>query len=178
MLIDFYEKQQPAPLSCGRLFFEYTAWCMARIYASGGERWEQLFEAFTSLLRADADDPLATATYRPDDFQSLLEHAMGQEGIHPDFRGTFSQLETEQTLSLGARQYLFTAGERLIIGALSSLPGDEIWVLGGCTVPVILRKVSSYDDRRYNFVGQAYVHGVMEGEAAIGVTDFQDILLC
>ena len=41
-------------------------------------------------------------------------------------------------------------------------PGDQIFVVGGCTVPVILR---SRDNGGYVLVGDAYVEGIMDGEA-------------
>jgi len=41
--------------------------------------------------------------------------------------------------------------------------GDEIWLLKGCKVPVVLRACGGGEERRV--VGDAYVHGVMYGEA-------------
>lgn len=39
---------------------------------------------------------------------------------------------------------------------------DIICILFGCSVPVVLRKVS---DDRYNFIGECYVHAMMDGES-------------
>ncbi|PYH35828.1 HET domain-containing protein [Aspergillus neoniger CBS 115656] len=39
--------------------------------------------------------------------------------------------------------------------------GDFVCVLFGCSVPVILRKQGSH----YIFIGESYVHGIMDGEA-------------
>ncbi|PWY68221.1 HET-domain-containing protein [Aspergillus eucalypticola CBS 122712] len=39
--------------------------------------------------------------------------------------------------------------------------GDLVCVLFGCSVPVILRKQGSH----YIFIGESYVHGIMDGEA-------------
>ena len=41
------------------------------------------------------------------------------------------------------------------------LPGDEVYVLKGCKMPVILRRM----ENRYRLVGVGYVHGIMDGEA-------------
>jgi hypothetical protein len=41
--------------------------------------------------------------------------------------------------------------------------GDEIFLLPGCSVPVILRK-AGHDGGRYSFVGDAIVIGAMENE--------------
>jgi hypothetical protein len=46
--------------------------------------------------------------------------------------------------------------------------GDAIYILFGCSVPVVLRKVPSPRRRgidRYTFIGECYVHGMMDGEA-------------
>jgi hypothetical protein len=43
---------------------------------------------------------------------------------------------------------------------------DVICILFGCSVPVVLRKQPSLDGiDRYTFVGECYVHGMMDGEA-------------
>ncbi|KAF4628209.1 hypothetical protein G7Y89_g9940 [Cudoniella acicularis] len=41
--------------------------------------------------------------------------------------------------------------------------GDTICILFGCSVPVVLRKVQGSD--RYTFIGECYVHGIMDGES-------------
>jgi hypothetical protein len=41
--------------------------------------------------------------------------------------------------------------------------GDEVWLLKGCRVPLVLRRVGDGEDRE--LVGDSYIHGVMYGEA-------------
>lgn len=43
--------------------------------------------------------------------------------------------------------------------------GDLICILFGCSVPVILRNMGTSADPYFYFIGEAYVHGMMEGEA-------------
>ncbi|KAM0254725.1 hypothetical protein ACHAQJ_006507 [Trichoderma viride] len=43
--------------------------------------------------------------------------------------------------------------------------GDLVCILFGCTVPVVLRPMK--DPEFYQLVGEAYVHGVMDGEAML-----------
>lgn len=43
--------------------------------------------------------------------------------------------------------------------------GDLICVLFGCSVPVILREMKTEGGCYYYFIGEAYVHGMMDGEA-------------
>lgn len=41
---------------------------------------------------------------------------------------------------------------------------DEVWVVKGCSVPVILRRIPSLGGAdRHSFVGESYVHGLMGG---------------
>jgi hypothetical protein len=44
---------------------------------------------------------------------------------------------------------------------------DIICILAGCTVPVVLRKCSN--SPYYDLIGEAYVHGKMDGEAMAGL---------
>ncbi|KAF2187575.1 hypothetical protein K469DRAFT_737786 [Zopfia rhizophila CBS 207.26] len=43
---------------------------------------------------------------------------------------------------------------------------DRICILFGCSVPVILRPCNNGTDH-YHFIGEAYIHGMMDGEAVI-----------
>jgi hypothetical protein len=43
--------------------------------------------------------------------------------------------------------------------------GDQICILFGCSVPVILREARTISDVHYTFIGEAYIHGMMDGEA-------------
>jgi hypothetical protein len=42
--------------------------------------------------------------------------------------------------------------------------GDHICILYGCSVPVVLRKMVTSIDHWWEIVGEAYVHGIMDGE--------------
>lgn len=55
---------------------------------------------------------------------------------------------------------------------------DVIYVLLGCSVPVVLRPVGEH----FEFVGECYIHGIMEGEAMEWLTteecQLENIVLC
>ncbi|KAF9770438.1 hypothetical protein IL306_012031 [Fusarium sp. DS 682] len=51
------------------------------------------------------------------------------------------------------------------MGFESSQIGDELWIVSGCPTPLVIRKTG---DEEYVLIGEAYVHGAMQGEA---VTD-------
>ena len=68
----------------------------------------------------------------------------------------------------GLRRLFVTAKGYLGLGAQSVQRGDKVFVFLGGLVPFVLRSSSSSSmegDGYYRFVGEAYVHGFMSGEA-------------
>ncbi|GAW19669.1 hypothetical protein ANO14919_091580 [Xylariales sp. No.14919] len=57
-------------------------------------------------------------------------------------------------------RFFHTANGYLGLGPPATLPGDLVCVLGGCTMPLVLRRVDSH----YLLVGQCHVLGLMDGE--------------
>jgi hypothetical protein len=56
------------------------------------------------------------------------------------------------------------------IGPPGTRPGDQVWVLCGGQVPFVVRKTNrddfaDADSCERALIGDAYVHGVMDGEA-------------
>jgi hypothetical protein len=51
--------------------------------------------------------------------------------------------------------------------------GDEIWIFMGANTPFVLRQGAEIDgDKKvYRFIGNAYVHGVMQGEAMVDLEE-------
>jgi hypothetical protein len=65
---------------------------------------------------------------------------------------------------IGTHRRLFlTSDRRLGYGPMSLLPRDEVWLLVGADVPFLLRR----EGEGYRVIGEAYVHGIMHGEAVI-----------
>lgn len=89
-------------------------------------------------------------------------------------REDFSRLEKEIEAANDARSLFRTRKGYLGIGAQSLRMGDEVWLLAGAAVPFILR---SCGDGEYELVGEAYLHGVMHGEALEWGFVLRDILL-
>jgi hypothetical protein len=46
--------------------------------------------------------------------------------------------------------------------------GDHICIIFGCSVPVILREIRFQGEVYFKLVGEAYIHGMMDGEALSG----------
>jgi hypothetical protein len=63
------------------------------------------------------------------------------------------------------RRFFTTTMGYMGLGVNSALPGDLVCVLFGCSTPVLLRRVQEH----YMFLGEAYLHGVMNGQAIDGL---------
>lgn len=55
-----------------------------------------------------------------------------------------------------------TLEKKLGLAPPSALPGDQVWILNGARTPFILRQ---RDNGNYELIGEAYVHGIVHGEA-------------
>jgi Heterokaryon incompatibility protein (HET) len=60
------------------------------------------------------------------------------------------------------RRLMTTETGYIGLGPLASRKGDKVCVLFGCSTPVVLRPLPNGG---YKFIGECYVHGIMEGEA-------------
>jgi hypothetical protein len=83
----------------------------------------------------------------------------------------FSPLIFDQNLQ---RRVFSTMRNYLGLGPRSLLPGDEVWVLPSLKVPIILRRLPN---GHFLVVGEAYIHGMMCGEAVSASTVLEDIIL-
>jgi hypothetical protein len=76
---------------------------------------------------------------------------------------------------IGDRRLVLTSKGYLRLVAQSAGVGDQVWVLSGLSTPFVLRPLSN---GRYSLMGEAYVHGIMCGEAVkAGGVQFGDIEL-
>lgn len=74
-----------------------------------------------------------------------------------------------------SRRFFRTDDQRLGMGMQTMRAGDQIWLLAGGRVPYILRPL---ENGHYEFHGEAYVHGIMMGEAWPGHEDvLADVVL-
>lgn len=69
------------------------------------------------------------------------------------------------------RRFFITSKGLLGIGSVVVLPDDLVVIIEGSRYPFLLRATSN---GRYRLIGEAYVRGIMYGEA-LGVKQFQRI---
>ena len=75
----------------------------------------------------------------------------------------------------GRRRLFATKSGYLGLGPVSVEAGDTVWIVPGFDLPLLLRHFQHTDaiigPQRLNLVGEAYVHGIMRGEAVEKLTD-------
>jgi hypothetical protein len=116
-----------------------------------------------------------------DEFSQLIESILGSP-TDADRRSIILKI-LERGLTFEAsisefslvRRCFLTERKYLGLGAKSLEPGDEIWIIPRTQAPMILRRLSN---GHHIVIGQAYVHGIMYGEADFeSFGSFEDIIL-
>ncbi len=78
-------------------------------------------------------------------------------------------IDTATQLGVG-KQLFATRDGRIGLGPESMSDGDEVLVIKGARMVYVVRKYEGAEEfSLYQFTGEAYVHGVMDGEVARGV---------
>ncbi|KAK2011311.1 heterokaryon incompatibility protein [Colletotrichum eremochloae] len=82
--------------------------------------------------------------------------------------------------TLWERRPFLTDSGYLGLGGRSMEEGDAVWVVAGCPSPLVLREVpvaSISGPFSYRLVGEAYLHGIMHGEAVDDGVQWEDICI-
>lgn len=108
---------------------------------------------------------------RPDDVLAFLEGRLFDQG-KVDQLGTFSQLLLETIhQNLSRRRLFITEKGYMGLAPESTMVGDHVVVLRGCSIPLIFRHESftglecKWTETQGRLIGECYVHGIMDGEA-------------
>lgn len=122
---------------------------------------ENVVEAYKTWRRERwANDMMRSA--KIDRLPKLYKNLTSVATLLPDRSDTqpFAGLVEE---ALG-RSICWTEQGRLAMVPPGTQMGDEVWLIQGCRMPIILRRVEQSGGAR-ELVGDSYVHGVMYGEA-------------
>jgi hypothetical protein len=63
------------------------------------------------------------------------------------------------------RRFIRTTEDRIGLGPESVDVGDRVCIVQGARTPFIIRKEEGYGQNEYRLIGDAYIHGMMHGEA-------------
>ena len=173
------EHTHPAPAGAGVLFFQLLRalfrYDILRQFVFSlqntkiGEQIKTILEPSPNVDKLANCDPSGMMPTMYGDLQSVVqsirEHREFDEIIEVEnaaYRKYIDAFYPYMNISL--RMRLFRTDNSLLgMGPRSTSEGDEAWVLQGARVPFVLRP--NPDTGRYQLMGQAYVHGMMQGEA-------------
>ncbi|KAF2493959.1 hypothetical protein BU16DRAFT_562915 [Lophium mytilinum] len=165
-----YARQHPAPTRTGELFVDYilnlqirhrlTPWSSEIDFQPQHNPLSaSIYPEWHALLSAEPQgSPYNLGAYK----QRLTAV------VESMFNGTYSpiglaQLQHELDNGGGTMRRLFRTHTKFLgTGPRSLEVGDELWVLAGAPVPFVLRRLPN---GRHQLVGEAYVYGLMHGEA-------------
>lgn len=122
-----------------------------------GEHTRQMLEK----LRATDDSQSLPSLEEIDQFivpkkDTKTSYRVAEQVFHAGFKKYYPQ-----------RQLFRTEAGYLGLGPLSLAAGDEVWIINGARTPFILRPVADEGIKvAFELVGECYIHGVMNGEAA------------
>ena len=94
---------------------------------------------------------------------------------------SYSSPNIDPDATLGVAHLITTCGGYVGTCLGNVRPGDEVFLLAGCSMPVLLRKSGLASDT-YKLQSSLYIPGIMEGEAlgrgGYSANDFKEVLLC
>lgn len=136
--------------------------------ANGDRAPQKYHEAMAYLLGQDVGYNSYDRSYLseiPDDMRSIDPEELLETDL-PEHVGEYVRVVRDFIWNRKTFKAVATCtGNTLVgIGPRQTRAGDQIVILDGCSVPLVLRKLPSGDDS-HELVGEAYVHGVMNGEA-------------
>jgi hypothetical protein len=128
--------------------------------ARSGQRAVKGQRGFEAIWIKAEDIPRTFRAGIPFTFQDALD-------IDPEVLRRQWIEDSLQAISLRAmRRKLFITEQGLIgLGPISAEKGDDVTIVLGCNVPVILRQ----DKDQWRFIGESFVCGIMDGEIVEGV---------
>jgi len=167
---DIYAHTHPAPPAVGSLFVDYilnlqirhrlTPWSSKDIFQPHHSPLsDSIYPEWRTLLSLEPpDSPYCLARYK-ERLTSVVESM---------FHGSYSpielaQLQHELDQSGGKKRRVFkTRAGYMGTGPRSLRPGDEVWILHRAGLPFVLRP---QPNGNFRLIGEAFVYGVMHGEA-------------
>ena len=106
-----------------------------------------------------------------------LDHLLPGTSSEMDGQGESERFLADMRMVCEGRTFIFTEKGRYGLAPMIAQAGDICCVLLGATVPFIVRRTDTED--HFKFIGEAYVHGIMRGEALrADNTKPQTFILC
>ena len=145
------------------------------LYSSEQERWHAWWRTIIGERNREMERATPDYEQRVRGYQEALDQVIYND---PDLDIDFEFAETSDRVGAMAKHRRFCLSREGRIGwvPIAARIGDIVSLLRGSPVPVIIRP--SWRRKSYLMIGQAYIHGIMDGEAVAGKEDqFQRIQL-
>jgi hypothetical protein len=173
---DIYAHTHPAPPAVGSLFIDYILNLQIRhrlMPWSSNDSFQPHSSPLSDSIYPEWQTLLSLET--PDSPYSLQKYKERLTSVVESmFNGSYSpmqlaQLQHELDQSGGKKRRIFkTKGGYMGTGPRSLQAGDEVWILHGGGLPFVLRPLPNGN---FGLVGEAFVYGMMHGEALeLGLT--------
>ncbi|KAH8806055.1 heterokaryon incompatibility protein-domain-containing protein [Xylogone sp. PMI_703] len=164
---------RPAPKELGACFHDWILKYLFILRTSSESYPEQLSticKELTQLSKQDKAEMLLPDVSEGGIWRNRLEVAYSGNAYQE--LKQYISLEPMQRFEAAAvlhNRVLFTTTENDIgYGHVSSMPGDEVWVLENGRTPFILRP--TIDISSFMLIGECYAHGIMDGQLLMGTS--------
>ncbi|MCJ1387326.1 hypothetical protein MMC18_000168 [Xylographa bjoerkii] len=128
------------------------------------EKYRLHFRSYLSRLSARNQAYLKTLTSNEDVHALLAMETRDPKAANSQY------YQASIAYTAPYRKFFTTTRGTIGLGPRSMRPGDSVCIFSGGLVPFILRK----DGTRLRLVGEAYVHGIMDGQAVWKDTTFEE----
>lgn len=194
LVYDMDYSQHPAPNELAHAFRRWTTFLAlegARKAKQNGSDPQKYLANLRNMRHLASSDPTKTIPSL-----EYLESCSRKLGVLPADGYLYTEDEREaleQELKKGydtyytivfasLPQFYITDKGHMGLGPQSIKTGDTVWVISGCPSPLVLRRSEGMGDspntsKKYRLMGEAYVHGIMHGEAVDEKTEWDDICL-
>lgn len=160
LIADVGNHESPAPIRIEGYFKKFLFLQLSRYFMPDGPRSIPKQIAFQE--HAKKMDRLGFWPSDEEQKRYGVESQLAEKEHQP-----FDEFQNNFRIIYSWRRLFLTSKGFLGVGAQELRTGDSIWILPGSGVPFVLRKLESGN---HQLIGDAYVHGIMQGE----VVDSED----
>ncbi|KAF5012854.1 hypothetical protein FDECE_1144 [Fusarium decemcellulare] len=156
----------------------YNEWLASamKLAEEVSQGYDDYIEAVARTLVCDTSLAHGTTRVHPDQYSILKDVFTGimKDPEHPPTPVGWPPCYTEMIIRSNEARVFNTSTKALGLGPLTIQTGDEVWIIIGVCVPMVLRKNGKGE---HTIVGPAYVHGIMDGELLEATDERESILL-
>ncbi|KAF4823939.1 Heterokaryon incompatibility protein 6, OR allele [Colletotrichum siamense] len=185
LILDRDAFSHPAPPGLQKAFHHWIAdhvvwevYCATKKGADLAEYLNRL-ESIQRLAESDVSRTVPDYEVIKGYLQKLkeLDKREDIEGLFDGFRHHCQAYVNLAFETLWDRRPFTTNTGYLGLGCQSLRLGDSLWIVAGCPSPLVLRRIAGQDSDSvcYRLLGEAYLHGIMHGEAVSEVAPWEDI---